>query len=177
MKVTLKDETFALYLREEEILGNIAEIGKRISADYAGRTPLLLGVLNGSFLFAADLIREVKCDCQITFVKLASYIGTGSSGEVRELVGLAEDIRGRDIIVVEDIVDTGLTLEKVMDTLQKHSPASVKVATLLYKPEAYKGKHKIDYVAMEIPNAFIVGYGLDYDGLGRNLRDIYQIVS
>lgn len=175
--ITLKDKAFAPYITAEQIAKRIAELGAQISADYSGKCPLFLAVLNGSFMFAADLIRSVKGDCTISFVKLASYHGTNSTGEVRELIGLNEDIRGRDVVIVEDIVDTGLTIDKVVQALEKHSPASVKIATLLYKPKAYKGHQKIHYSAIEIPNDFIVGYGLDYDGLGRNLKDIYKIVE
>lgn len=176
-QIKLKDKVFAPYIPAQDIAVRIGELGGRITADYEGKCPLFLAVLNGSFMFAADLIREVKTDCQISFVKLASYHGTNSSGEVRELIGLNEDIRGREVVIVEDIVDTGLTIDKVVQALEKHGPASVRIATLLYKPKAYKGSQTIHYAAIEIPNDFIVGYGLDYDGLGRNLKDIYKIVE
>ncbi|MBX7095170.1 MAG: hypoxanthine phosphoribosyltransferase [Flavobacteriales bacterium] len=176
-KIKLKDKEFAPYIGAEQIADRIAQLGEKISADYAGKSPVFLAVLNGSFMFAADLLREFKGDCHISFVKLASYHGTTSTGEVRELIGLNEDIREKDIIVIEDIVDTGLTVDKVVEALQRLSPASVRIATLLYKPNAYKGKSEIHYPAIEIPNDFIVGYGLDYDGLGRNLKDIYKIVE
>ncbi len=176
-RITLKDKTFTPYIRGAELQSRIAELGAQITRDYAGKTPLFLSVLNGSFMFTADLLKAVDLPCEVSFVKVASYHGTGSSGKVTELIGLSEHIEGRDVIVVEDIVDTGLTIQKVAELLSERHPASLRIATLLFKPEAYKGTMPVDYVVREIPNAFVVGYGLDYDGLGRNLRDIYQIVE
>lgn len=142
-----------------------------------GKKPLLLAVLNGSFVFAADLMRHITIPCEISFVKLASYEGTVSTGKVVEVMGLNEDITGRDVIIVEDIVDTGKTMERMLDTLGTRNPNSLHICTLLLKPEKLKIPLNIEYAAMEIPNDFIVGYGLDYDQEGRNLRDIYTLVE
>ena len=173
--IQLQDKTFVPFLRHAEISAAISSVAERINADYAGKKPLLVAVLNGSFMFAAELMKHLEINCEITFVKLASYHGVTSGGTVTELIGLNENLEGRDIIVVEDIVDTGLTVQKVMDIFNSKKCSTVKVASLLFKPSAYKGTHTIDYVAIEIPNKFIVGFGLDYNGLGRNLKDIYQI--
>ncbi len=175
-EVKLGDKTFVPYLTEEKIAAAVKVVAKQINADYVGKNPLFLVILNGSFLFAADLLRAIDSEgCEVSFVKFSSYEGTESTGKVKELIGLNEHLDGRDVIIVEDIVDTGNTIVQMMDDLAKRNPASVRIAALLFKPEAYKKDVKIDYVGMEIPNAFIVGYGLDYDGLGRNLKDIYVI--
>lgn len=174
-EVRLGDKTFIPYLTEEKISAAVRSVALKINEDYAGRNPLFLVVLNGSFLFAADLLRCVNCDCEVSFVKFSSYEGTSSTGKVKELIGLNEHLEGRHVIIVEDIVDTGNTIVQLMDDLRKRNPESVKIAALLFKPEAYRKDVKIDYVGMDIPNAFIVGYGLDYNGLGRNLKDIYVI--
>lgn len=175
-EVTLGDKVFVPYLTEEKIAAAVKGVAARINADYAGKSPLFLVVLNGAFLFAADLLRSIDSDgCEVSFVKFSSYEGVSSTGKVKELIGLNESLEGRDVIIVEDIVDTGTTIVQMMADLANRKCASVKIAALLFKPEAYKKDVKIDYVGMEIPNAFIVGYGLDYDGLGRNLKDIYVI--
>jgi hypoxanthine phosphoribosyltransferase len=173
--IRLGDKTFIPYITEEKIRAAVKNVAGQINADLEGKHPLFLVVLNGSFLFAADLVRDVKLECEISFVKLASYAGTESSGKIKELVGLNENIAGRDVIIVEDIVDTGNTIVHIVGQLKQLSPASIRIATLLFKPEAYKKEIPVDYRGLEIPNAFIVGYGLDYNGLGRNLRDIYVI--
>ncbi len=173
--IKLGDKIFVSYISEKKIDQAVQRVAGRINADLAGRRPLFLVVLNGSFLFAADLVRDVKTECEISFVKLASYEGTESSGKIKELVGLNENIAGRDVIIVEDIVDTGNTIVHIVGQLKKMEPASIRIATLLFKPDAYKKDIPVDYRGLEIPNAFIVGYGLDYNGLGRNLRDIYVI--
>lgn len=173
--IRLGDKTFVPYLPEKKILEAVRNVAGMINRDLAGQKPLFLIVLNGSFLFAADLVREITTECEVSFVKLASYSGTASSGAIKELVGLNENIDGRHVIVVEDIVDTGNTIVHIADQLKEKNPASVRIATLLFKPEAYKKDIPVDYRGIEIPNDFIVGYGLDYDGLGRNLRDIYVI--
>ena len=142
-----------------------------------GKNPLLLAVLNGSFVFAADLMRMLTVPCEISFVKLASYEGTASSGTVKQLIGLNVPLRDRHVIIVEDIVESGLTIEQMLNMLHGYGPASVSVCTLLQKPECLKVPVKVDYVALKIPNDFIVGYGLDYDQQGRNLRDIYTVVE
>lgn len=174
--VRLNDRTFRLYKSETEILSAIREVANKINDDYIGKRPLLIPILNGSFMFASDLLKELKLDCELSFVKAVSYTGTESTGKLATLIGLNQNIEGRHIIIVEDIVDTGHTLAKILPTLRELNPASLKVASLLLKPLALQTPVEIDYVGMEIPNEFIVGYGLDYDGLGRNLRDIYQVV-
>ena len=162
---------------EEEILKRVKAVADRINTDMAGKNPLLLAVLNGSFMFAADLMRMITIPCEISFVKLASYQGTTSTGEIKEVIGINEDLTGRTVIIVEDIVESGLTMKRMIDTLGTRNPASIHICTLLLKPEKLKIDLNIEYAAMEIPNDFIVGYGLDYDQQGRNLRDIYTLVE
>ncbi len=176
-RVRLNDKTFRLYKSENEILTAIRNIAHQINEDYIGKRPLLVPILNGSFMFASDLIKELMLDCELCFIKAASYEGANSTGQVATLIGLNENIEGRHIIIIEDIVDTGNTLANILPIFYEKNPASLKIASLLYKPHAIKHDFKIDYVGMEIPNEFIVGYGLDYDGLGRNLRDIYQVTE
>lgn len=173
--ITVKDKSFKPFISEEKLQEAIKEVALKINNDYKGKTPIFLGVLNGSFMFFADLLKSVNLECTVSFVKLASYEGTETTGKVNELIGLNEDIKGRDIILIEDIVDTGNTLVKLNEILADKNPNSIKIATLLYKPEAYKKNYNIDYVGIEIPNAFVLGYGLDYDGLGRNLSSIYVL--
>lgn len=169
----IHDKLFVPYLDAATIAARIAELGAAISADYKGKKPLLLGVLNGAFIFAADLFRRLDIEAEICFVKLASYEGTSSSGTVTTVIGLTEDISGRHVIVVEDIIDTGRTLSQFIPELQKQDAASVKLVALLSKPEARKVALEADYTGFVIPDKFVVGYGLDYDGLGRNLPEIY----
>lgn len=176
-EVTLGDKVFVPYLSGEKISNAVRLVAEKINADYQGKNPLFLVVLNGAFLFAADLLRSIDLDCEVSFVKFSSYQGTHSTGKVKELIGLNESLVGRDVIIVEDIVDTGTTIVQMLADLADRQTASVRVATLLFKPEAYKKDIVIDYIGLEIPNAFIVGYGLDYDGLGRNLKEIYVIKS
>ncbi len=176
-EVTLGDKVFVPYLSGEKISNAVHLVAEKINADYQGKNPLFLVVLNGAFLFAADLLRSIDLDCEVSFVKFSSYQGTSSTGKVKELIGLNETLVGRDVIIVEDIVDTGTTIVQMLADLANRQTASVRVATLLFKPEAYKKDIVIDYIGLEIPNAFIVGYGLDYDGLGRNLKEIYVIKS
>jgi len=173
--ITVKDKAFKPYISAQDLQSSVEEVAEQINNDYKGSEPLFLGVLNGSFMFFSDLLKLIELECQVSFVKLASYEGTSTTGKVNELIGLSESIEGRDVIIVEDIVDTGNTLVKLYDILLKGNPKSIKIATLLYKPEAYKKEHPIDYVGLEIPNAFVLGYGLDYDGLGRNLSSIYVL--
>ena len=173
--VEVKDKVFRRFISREQIDQVVQQIAMRINSDYKGQSPLLLGVLNGAFIFASDLIRELTIPCQISFVKYASYIGTKSSEAVNVLIGLNEELRGRHVIVVEDIVDSGITMDHLLHDLQKYRPASVKLACFLLKPEAFVKSFNIDYLGMEIPNAFVVGYGLDYDGYGRNLPEIYRL--
>ena len=173
--IKIKDLTFKPFISEHELQILIKNVALQINKEYAGKTPLFLGVLNGSFMFMSDLMKSIDLECLISFVKLASYEGTESTGSVNQLIGLNESLEGRDVIIVEDIVDTGNTLEKLYQVILEKNPESLKIATLLYKPEAYKKEFNIDFVAKEIPNDFVVGYGLDYDGYGRNLSSIYVL--
>lgn len=176
-QVQLKDKKFSLFIEEERILASIVALAEKINIDYKDKNPLFIGVLNGSFMFASDLLKNISLDCEISFVKISSYDGTSSTGKINNLIGLNQDISGRDVIVLEDIVDTGNTIENLYNTIIAKNPNSIKFATLLLKPDVYKKSIKLDYVAISIANDFIVGYGLDYDGLGRNLRDIYKITK
>ncbi len=177
-QVKLKDKVIKVSIPEEKIQTKIAEMAKKINGDYRDKNiPLFISILNGSFMFTADLFKHIDFVCEVTFLKLTSYKGTSSTGSVRQLIGVNESIEGRDVIVLEDIVDTGITIEQILGQLKSFEPTSVKVASLLFKPEAYQKELIIDYIGMEIPNDFIVGYGLDYDGLGRNLPDIYTLSS
>ena len=175
--VKIKDKEFAVSIPEEKILKEVERLAAQISRDLEGKNPLFLGILNGSFMFAADLFRPITIPAEISFVKLASYEGTASTGVIKEVIGLSESISGRTIVVVEDIVDTGCTMQKLLENLGTRSPESIHVCTLLLKPEKLKVDLDVEYVALEIPNDFIVGYGLDYDGYGRNLKDIYTVVE
>lgn len=175
--VQLHSKRFKKFISNGQLQNSIAEIVAKINQDYADKTPVFVGVLNGSFLFSADIIKEFNGNCEVAFIRLASYKGTASTGDVNQLLGLSIDLKGRDVIVLEDIVDTGNTLEVIMNTINLQSPNSIKIATLLFKPDAYKKKYPVDYIAIEVGNDFLVGYGLDYDGLGRNLKDIYKIVE
>ena len=173
--IQVKDKKFVVSISEEEILKQVKRVASEINRDFNASEPLFLAVLNGSFMFAADLMREITLPGQISFIKLASYDGLSSSGQVRECIGLDFDLQGRDVIIVEDIVDSGLTMKHLMDNLQKMSPRSLSVCSLLVKPGNLKADIKVRYKCFEIPNDFIVGYGLDYDGYGRNTRDIYTL--
>lgn len=175
-QVTIKDKTFETYIPEAEILKKVKAVAERINRDMAGKNPLFLAVLNGSFIFAADLMREITIPCEISFVKLASYQGTTSTGKVHEVIGINEDLTGRTVVIVEDIVDTGLTMKQMIESLGTRNPAAVHICTLLVKPGKLQVPLNIEYAAMEIPNDFILGYGLDYDQQGRTLRDIYRII-
>jgi hypoxanthine phosphoribosyltransferase len=175
--VKIKDKTFKISIPEAEILKHVKEVADRINHDMAGKNPLFLAVLNGSFMFAADLMKMITIPCEISFVKLASYQGVISTGSVKEVIGINEYLSGRTIIIIEDIVDTGLTMKRMIESIGTRNPESVHICTLLLKPEKLQEKLDVDYVAMKIPNDFIVGYGLDYDQQGRNLRDIYTVVD
>lgn len=174
-RVTLKDKTFVPYITSDKILESVKLVAEKINSDLANENPLFIVVLNGSFMFAADLLKEVTIPCEISFIKLASYHGTSSTGTVTEMIGLTEEVKGRTVVVIEDIVDTGVTIEKLVTLLTKKEVKQIKIASFLLKPDAYKKETKIDYVGMEIPNDFVVGYGLDYDGLGRNMKNIYVL--
>lgn len=176
--IILGDREFSLYIPYKAIEEAVATLAERISHDYAERPdPLFLGVLNGSFMFMAELVKAMDIPVEVSFVKLASYSGLRSSGSVAELIGISSDIKGRHIVVVEDIVDTGESIEHLVRSLAGHEPASIEVVTLLFKPESYGKTIPIRYKAFSIPNDFVVGFGMDYDQMGRNLRDIYTIVD
>lgn len=175
--VQLHDKSFAINIREEQIIQAVAELANIINGELQDERPLFLGVLNGSFMFLSDLMKYVNIPCEVSFVKVASYDGTSSTGLVKQILGLNEQISGRTVVIVEDIVDTGHTIQHLHDLLQTHQPKQIKIATLLFKPEAYTKSIPLDYVALEVPNDFLVGYGLDYDGLGRNLKHIYKITE
>ncbi len=166
-----------LLVSSRRIQGAVTNIAKKIDRDFKNQNPLFLAVLNGSFLFAADLLRKIKIECEISFIKVSSYSGTGSTGKVNTLIGVNENLKKRPVIILEDIVDTGNTLEAVMSEIKKHNPDGVSIATLFFKPEAYRKKIALDYVGLEVPDKFLVGYGLDYNGLGRTLEDIYALES
>jgi hypoxanthine phosphoribosyltransferase len=173
--IQLHDKFFKTFISSAQIADVTQQVAQQIQRDYKDKNPLFIGVLNGSFLFVADLVRQFEGDCEVSFIKLASYEGTTSTGKVNELIGLTENISGRHIIIVEDIVDTGKTLEKIYTLLKAKHPASIAIATLLFKPNAYQKDYPIDYAALQVGNEFLVGYGLDYDGLGRNLKDIFIV--
>lgn len=171
----LKDKSFIKFIFNADIQAKVTELSNQINTDLAWKNPLFIVVLNGAFIFASDLLKQVTIDCEIAFVKLSSYQGTHSSGVVQQIIGLDLDIKGRTIVIIEDIVDTGLTLEQFRKTLSQMEPAEVIIATCLLKPKAFNNKFPINYKCFSIPNEFVVGYGLDYDGLGRNSSDIYKI--
>jgi hypoxanthine phosphoribosyltransferase len=175
--VKIKDKSFRTSIPESEIKARVKAVAQQISKDMAGKTPLFLGVLNGSFIFASDLMREMTIPCEISFVKLASYQGTTSTGKVKEVIGVNENLSGRTIIIVEDIVESGQTMKQMIESLGTRNPESVHICTLFFKPDKLKEELTLDYVAFRIPDDFIVGYGLDYDGQGRELKDVYTIVE
>ena len=173
--VKIKDKTFEKSISAEEIAKRVKELGQQLSKDFEGKNPLFLAVLNGSFIFAADLMREITIPCEISFVKLASYQGTTSTGKIKEVIGINEDLSGRTVVIVEDIVESGLTMKRMIETLGTRNPASVHICTLFVKREKLQVDLDIEYAAFSIPNAFIVGYGLDYDQQGRQLKEVYSL--
>ncbi|MBX7109366.1 MAG: hypoxanthine phosphoribosyltransferase [Chitinophagales bacterium] len=171
--VRLHDLKFRTYIAAETIRKRVSELGAEMNHDLRHEKPLFIGILNGVFMFAGELIQQLQIECEITFVKLASYQGTSSSGEVKTLIGLNTGVKGRNVVVLEDIVDTGRTVSEFLKYLHTLEPESVRVAALLFKPDALESDMEIDYIGFKVPNEFLVGFGLDYDGLGRNLKDIY----
>lgn len=175
--IQVHDKTFTPYLSEKDIHEKLQDLAAQLNKDYAGKRPLFIAILNGSFMFASDLFKYLTIDVEICFIKLASYKGTKSTGQVITAIGLDTDINGRDVVILEDIIDTGKTLNQFLPQIHNQQPASLKIAVLLHKPEATQFPVPIDYCCFSIPNKFVVGYGLDYDGLGRNIREIYQLYS
>ncbi|MFN2457419.1 MAG: hypoxanthine phosphoribosyltransferase [Chitinophagaceae bacterium] len=175
--IKLHDQHFEMYLSEDVIQQKVKEISAAINSDYAGKKPLFVSILNGSFMFAADLFKHLTIDAEICFIKLVSYKGMRSSGHVTTAIGLDQELYNRDVIILEDIVDTGKTMHVFLPKLLHQQPASLKIAALLHKPEATQYPLDIHYKGFTIPDKFVVGYGLDYDGLGRNLKDIYQLIT
>ncbi len=174
-EVKVHDRHFVQYLGASQIQNRVEEIAAQINEEYEGKDILFIGVLNGAFMFASDLLQNINIPCEITFVKMASYQSTQTTGNVEQLLGLRESIEGRHVVIIEDIVDTGLTMSRALADLSKQNPASLAVATLLFKKECLKENVPLKYIGFEIPDRFVVGYGLDYDAQGRNLRDIYQL--
>ena len=175
--VTVKDKNFVLSISSETIQKRIDELAAQIEKDLNGEVPVFVGVLNGSFLFVADLFKRMKKEAEVTFLRVSSYSGTSSTGVVKSVVGINQSLEGRTVIIVEDIVDTGDTAVYLIDELKKMNPAKLMFASLLLKPKALRQNVQLDYVGFEVPNDFLVGYGLDYDGLGRNLNDIYKLAE
>jgi hypoxanthine phosphoribosyltransferase len=175
--IKVKDKEFRIFITAGQIETAVQEIADRLNIDYWDKNPLFMPILNGSFIFAADLLRKITIPCQVSFVKFASYSGTSSTTDVKKLIGINEEVRSRNIIILEDIVDTGVTIDLLINELKKFEPIDVKIACFCHKPEAFAKSFKIDYSGMSIPNNFIVGYGLDYDGYGRNYPDIYKIAK
>lgn len=174
-KIQIKELAFELFISKEELGARVRELGEKIKTDFQGEEIVLLGVLNGAFVLVADLARAVDLTVSIEFLRISSYSGTQTTGEVKSLLGLSADFSGKNVVIVEDIVDTGITMKFLISELSKQNPKKLAIATLLFKKEAFRFNYALDYVGFEIPNKFVVGYGLDYDGLGRNLPDIYQL--
>ena len=175
--IKIKDKQFTVSIKEADILREVDRVAAEINRDLAGKNPLFLSVLNGAFMFTADLMKRITIPCEISFIKLASYQGVASTGVIKEVIGINEDLTGRTIVIVEDIVDTGLTMQRLLETLGTRHPQEIHIAALLVKPDKLKVDLDIEYTAMRIPNDFIVGYGLDYDGYGRNYKDIYTVTD
>ena len=176
--ITIRDLNFRKFIDYQQILESVNRVAKKITDDLAGKEPIFISVLNGAFMFTGELMKAVNIPSEITFVRLASYHGgLTTTNHVKEVMGLNENIENRTVVIIEDIVDSGNTITSLIKQLEKLNPKEIKVATLLFKPDALKKEVKLDYVALEIPNDFIVGYGLDYDGYGRNLKDIYRVIE
>ncbi len=177
MSIKIHDKEFRVMIPEEQIQKTIAAMANKMNNDLSGKDVIFIGILNGSFLFAADLMRHINLDSRITFLKVASYEGTTSTGTVKRLIGINEDLKGKTVVVLEDIVDTGNTMTSIVKQLNGYEPKEILIATMLLKPTVFKDQFKLDYVGEEIPDVFVVGYGLDYDGLGRNYQDIYSLAE
>jgi hypoxanthine phosphoribosyltransferase len=177
MVIQVLDKKFKPYIKAQQIQEQVDKLAKQLNEDYADKKPLFIAILNGSFMFASDLFKELTIDAEICFIKLASYKGTKSTGNVITSIGLDIPLKGRHVVIIEDIVDTGKTLHEFLPQLENQQPASLKIAALLHKPEALVYPLKIDYIGFIVPNKFLLGFGLDYDGLGRNLKEIYQLVE
>jgi hypoxanthine phosphoribosyltransferase len=173
--ITIKDKQFKPYISQQKIELAVKNMAGLMNGDLKNERPVFLVVLNGAFMFASDLLKEISITCEISFIKVASYLGANSSGEVTELIGLTEDLSNRTVVIVEDIVDTGLTIDRLIEALKRKKVKQIKIATALMKPNAYKKNHIIDYVGISIKNEFVVGYGLDYEGQGRNLKEVYVL--
>lgn len=173
--IEIKDKQFSLFIKESEILERVSELGRQITTDYKGSAPLLIGIMNGAFMFMSDLSKQIDLSLELSFVKISSYHSTTSTGIITPLIGLDTELSGRDVIIVEDIVDTGVSMSYILEKVRKEQPKSVQIATLLLKPEALKKEIRPKYIGFEIPDRFVIGYGLDYDGWGRNLKELYQL--
>lgn len=175
--VQIKDKDFELFLSEDEIQSGISKLAYKINHDYAGKDVIFLGILNGAFMFIADLLKKVDLECEVSFIKVSSYKGTSTTGKVHELIGLVNSLKDKHVLIVEDIVDTGLTLDKIYSIIDHDEPSSLEVVSLLYKPDSFKGNHPPKYFGFSIPNKFVVGYGLDYLEHGRNTSAIYKLIE
>ena len=176
--VKIHDKEFELFISREKLQSVVEDMAEKMNRDFKDKNPLFLCILNGSFMFAAEVFKRISLlDSEISFIKLASYAGTSTTGTIKQLIGLNEDLEGRTIVVLEDIVDSGITIANTIEQIKSKNPADIKIATLLLKPDALKIEVQLDYIGIEIPNDFIVGYGLDYDGRGRNLPDIYKVID
>jgi hypoxanthine phosphoribosyltransferase len=175
-QITILEKQFEVYIKSDEIQKRVKEIAQALNEKFAGKTPLFLSILNGSFIFTSDLMKHITLECEISFIKLASYSGTTSSGTITTLIGLSESLKGKDIVVIEDIVDTGRTMKNLLAVLNEHSPQSISIVTLLFKKEALIEKINPDLAGFIVPDKFLVGYGLDYNNLGRNQNDIFVAV-
>ena len=173
--ITLHDKQFEPFISAEQIDRAVTAMVQKVKADFKDETPIFVGVLNGAFIFLSDFVKKYDQPCEVTFVKLSSYEGLASTGEVKSLIGIPEGVKGRSVVIFEDVIDTGNTVKKLVNMFTEINVKDFKIATMFYKPGAYSGEHNIDYIGMEIPNDFLVGYGLDYDELGRNLPGVYKI--
>jgi hypoxanthine phosphoribosyltransferase len=174
-QIKLYDKTFQLFILSESIQLTVKNMAEKITKDLKDKNPVFIGILNGAFMFTSDLIKHLRFDCNITFVKLSTYRNDSSTGKCQKLIGLNDDLSGRTVVITEDIIDTGFTIKCIYDEIKKNNPSEIRVASMFFKPDACKKSIHIDYVGMEVENEFIVGYGLDYNGLGRNYQDVYKI--